>query len=184
VDAVLNLIANGPVNGRLNLPERIRIQKDSATLSITKIRRDQFTRADKSAAIAPVAYQYTINGPGLISIKEANACIKLSEIGCDDLPDFRKAGKHLAFLDRDCLQFPLVVRSIRPGDRFSPLGVTGTQSVKKYFSNHKIPVGQRRQCPLLVSGDKIIWLAGHRIDNSVKVEAGTRRILKAELLLA
>ncbi len=184
VDAVLDLIENGPVNGRLNLPERIRVQRDSATLSIARISRDQFARIDKSAGTAAVAYRYMINGPGLISIKEANASIKLSEIGCGDLPDFKKAGRHLAFFDLDCLQFPLLVRSIRPGDRFSPLGVGGTQTVKKYFHNHKIPVGQRRPCPLLLSDDKIIWLVGHRIDDSVKVGAGTRRILKAELLLA
>jgi tRNA(Ile)-lysidine synthase len=184
VDAVLDLIENGPVNGRLNLPERIRVQRDGASLSIARISRDQFTRVDEAAGTPAEAYQYTINGPGLISIKEAEASIKLSEIGGGDLPDFKKAGRHLAFFDLDRLQFPLLVRSIRPGDRFSPLGVNGTQTVKKYFNDHKIPVGQRRPCPLLLSGSKIIWLVGHRIDNSVKVGARTRRILKAELLLA
>ena len=184
IDAVLDLIENGPVNGHLNLPERIRVQRHSATLSIARVNRGQFTRFDKSAGTPAVAYQYTINSPGLISIKEANASIKLSEIGCGELPDFKKAGRHLAFFDLDCLQFPLLVRNIQPGDRFSPLGVNGTQTVKKYFNNHKIPIGQRRPCPLLLSGDKIIWLVGHRIDDSVKVGARTRRILKAELLLA
>lgn len=184
VDAVLDLIENGPINGRLNLPGRILVLRDRSTLSITKISRDQFTRVAKSAGTPSVAYQYTIDGPGLISIKEANICIKLSEIGCSDLPDFKMAGRHLAFFDLDRLQFPLLVRSIQPGDRFSPLGVGGTQTVKKYFSNHKIPLGQRRSCPLLLSGNKIIWLVGHQIDDSMKVGARTRRILKAELLLA
>jgi len=37
---------------------------------------------------------------------------------------------------------------------------------------------------LVLSRGKIIWIAGHRIDNSVKVGPHTRRVLKAELLLA
>jgi len=184
VDAVLALIEKGPVNGSLNLPERIRVQRDTATLTITKIKRDPFTRADNSTARPAVEYQYAINSPGLVFIKEAAASIALTEIGIDELPDLKNAPKHLAFFDMDCLQFPLVVRSIRPGDRFSPLGVSGTQKVKKYFSDHKIHGDQRTKCPLLLSGDKIIWLVGHRPDNSVKVGVRTRRILKAELLLA
>ncbi|UCD77950.1 MAG: tRNA lysidine(34) synthetase TilS [Desulfobacterales bacterium] len=184
VDAVLTLIGKGPVNGCLNLPERIRVHRDAATLTITRIKRDQFTRGDNSKETLALAYRYTIDSPGLVFIKEANASIMLTEIGMDDLPDFKNTGKHLAFFDRDGLQFPLVVRNVRPGDRFSPLGVNGTQTVKKYFSNHKISGDQRTTCPLLLCGDTIIWLVGHRVDNCVKVGPRTRRILKAELLLA
>ena len=78
----------------------------------------------------------------------------------------------------------LLMPGSKTADRFSPLGVNGTQKVKKYFIDNKIPGPQRRICPLLLSGDKIIWIAGHRIDNCVKVVSATRRILKAELLLA
>jgi tRNA(Ile)-lysidine synthase len=100
------------------------------------------------------------------------------------LPDFNDSPKEVAFFDMDSLQFPLVVRNTRPGDRFSPLGLDGTQKVKKYFIDNKIPGPQRRICPLLLSGGKIIWIVGHRIDNCVKVVSATRRILRAELLLA
>jgi tRNA(Ile)-lysidine synthase len=108
----------------------------------------------------------------------------LCEIDADDLPDMKETGAHIAFFDLDRLQFPLLLRNLRPGDRFSPLGVNGTQKVKKYFSNHKIPGADRRRCPLLLSGGNIIWIAGHCIDNAVKVSPQTRRVLKAELLLA
>ena len=50
--------------------------------------------------------------------------------------------------------------------------------------NNKIPKDQRAKCPLLVSNGKIIWVVGHRLDNSVKVDHETRKVLKAELLLA
>ena len=62
--------------------------------------------------------------------------------------------------------------------------MAGNQKVKKFFINNKIPKEERAKCPLFVSEGKIIWVAGHRLDNSVKVDAGTRKVLKAELLLA
>lgn len=184
IDAVLALMEKRPGVGCLNLPEGIRVARNAAELTINKSENVIPAGSDRSAGPVVVDYQYTITTPGVLSVKEAGATITLAEIGIDDLPDFNDAGKNLAFFDMDCLQFPLVVRNTRPGDRFSPLGVNGTQKVKKYFIDNKIPGPQRRVCPLLLSGGKIIWIAGHRIDNCVKVVSATRRILKAELLLA
>ncbi|MBW2011813.1 MAG: tRNA lysidine(34) synthetase TilS, partial [Deltaproteobacteria bacterium] len=79
---------------------------------------------------------------------------------------------------------PLTIRSFQPGDRFTPLGMSGTQKVKKFFINNKIPPSERSKCLILTSGQQIIWIVGHRIDESVKVTSSTNRVLKAELLLA
>jgi hypothetical protein len=40
------------------------------------------------------------------------------------------------------------------------------------------------KCPIVLSRNKIIWVVGHRLDNAVKIDRQTRRVLKAELLLA
>ena len=185
VDAVLSLIKKRDKDvGFFFLPAGVRVAKNAAELTIAKYEKKRCIRNDRSAGPVVIKYQYTIPAPGASFIKEAGATIALVEIGTDELPDFKYVGSNLAFLDLDRLHFPLIVRNIRPGDRFSPLGVTGTQKVKKYFINNKIPERQRQICPLLLSGDEIVWIAGHRIDNRVKIVPATRRILKAELLLA
>jgi len=184
IDAVLALIDKSPDVGCLNLPAGIQIVLKDTDLTITKVKRLSPAHPDRSAQPSVIDYEYTISGPGVLSIKETGATLKLSEIAVDDVPGFNTAGKDRAFLDLDSVQFPLVVRNPRPGDRFSPLGLNGTQKVQKFFIDNKVPGPQRRICPLLLSGDKIIWIAGHRIDNCVKVVSATRRILKAELLLA
>jgi tRNA(Ile)-lysidine synthase len=176
VDAVLELAKKGQVCGSLDLPGGLRVIKDTAALTIKK--KGLESQGDLSD------YRYTIAGEGTTSIKEAEVAIKLVEIRADEVPDFKESGRRRAFFDRDCLRFPLVVRNFRPGDRFSPLGVDGTQKLKKYFINHKISARQRKICPLLLSENKIIWVAGHRIDNSVKLGPKTRHVLMAELLLA
>jgi tRNA(Ile)-lysidine synthase len=184
IDAVLTLVDKKPRIGCLSLPDGIRIILTPADLTINNSQSDAPVSSDETNGAVVIDYLYTITPPGTLSIREAGATIKFTEIEADNLPDFDTVGKNLAFLDIDSLQFPLVVRNIRPGDRFSPLGVNGTQKIKKYFIDNKIAEPWRRLCPLLLSAGKIIWIAGHRIDNCAKVGSATRRILKAELLLA
>ncbi len=176
IDTVVELAQKAQAGASLDLPEGLRVFKDSETLTIIKV--------GPETSVDVIAYQYTLAGEGTIYIEEADAAIKLAEIGVDEVPDFGKAGSSRAFFDLDCLQFPLVVRNFRPGDRFSPLGMDGTQKLKKFFCDHKTPTRQRQRCPLLLSAGKIIWVAGHRIDNSVRLSSQTRRVLMAELLLA
>jgi tRNA(Ile)-lysidine synthase len=184
VDAVLALMESGAVKGRLNLPDGIQVQKNAAELTIARRHHVHPFRKCSSSQSMPAGYRYRMPGLGTLFIKEVNASITFAEIGVDELPDFKRSGSQLAFFDLERLRFPLMVRNVRPGDRFSPLGVNGTQKVKKYFINNKIPRAQRQKCPLVLSGGNIVWVAGHRIDGSVKVEPQTRRVLKAELLLA
>jgi tRNA(Ile)-lysidine synthase len=184
VDAVLALIEKGAVSGGLNLPGGIRAKRKADDLTIARETKVGYKKKSRTSPPIRTDYQYTIPSTGTIAIEEADASIAFVEIETDDLPDFKNSGRHLAFFDMDCLQFPLLVRNIRPGDRFSPLGVKGTQKVKKYFIDNKIPGSQRNKCPLVLSEGRIIWIAGHRTDNSAKIGPQTRRVIKAELLLA
>jgi tRNA(Ile)-lysidine synthase len=98
-------------------------------------------------------------------------------------PDFRNAGHLTAFFDMDAVSFPLTIRRVEPGDRFRPLGMAGTQKVKKFFIDHKIPAAERRRCPVLTSEGKLIWLVGYRMDGSVKITPTTRKVLRVEFRL-
>lgn len=184
VDAVIQMAGTGPTTGHLDLPDRVGIQRNHQVLIISKKKDRLRSRGeDLRNQICP-PYEYTINSPELVHIEETGAFIEFMEIGVEEVTEFAHTGQQTAFFDINKVKFPLNVRNFRPGDRFSPLGMAGTQKLKKFFINTKIPQEQRARCPLLVSNGKIIWVAGHRMDNSVKVSAETRRVLKAELLLA
>jgi tRNA(Ile)-lysidine synthase len=62
--------------------------------------------------------------------------------------------------------------------------MTGRQKLKKFFIDHKVYRNERRKIPILLSRNEIIWVVGHRLDNTAKIGPQTRRLLKAELLLA
>lgn len=122
--------------------------------------------------------------PRSLLIKELGLNMEFSKIDIKNLPDIHNAGHNVAFFDMDKLSFPLVLRNFRPGDKFQPLGMSGTQKVKKYFINNKVARAQRAKCLILLSQDKIMWVVGHRIDNFFKVKQSAKNILKVEVSLA
>jgi tRNA(Ile)-lysidine synthase len=184
IDAVIRLAIKGPVTGSIDLPDRIQVRRDRRALIITKQEQPLRIQGRSAARTTRAGYAYEISTPGTVFIKEAGAHFKLTEMNIEAVADINGAGQQLAFFDISKLKCPLLVRNFCPGDRFSPLGMTGTQKLKDFFINNKISRDQRVICPLLISRDKIIWVAGYRMDNSVKVDAETRHVLKAELLLA
>jgi tRNA(Ile)-lysidine synthase len=58
------------------------------------------------------------------------------------------------------------------------LGTNGTQKLKEFFIDHKIPRFERANIPLVISGEMIAWIVGYRIDERVKVTEKTKRVLK------
>jgi tRNA(Ile)-lysidine synthase len=184
VESACHLAQIGPTYGLLDLPDRIGIQRNNNVLTISK--EDlSLRRPDRASFLSQThAYEYQISEPGKIFIEEAEVQISFSEIPKAQLPDLDSSGHRIAFFDMDRIRFPLVIRNVRPGDRFSPLGLSGSQKLKKFFIDHKISRPERAKCPIVLSQHRIIWVVGHRLDNFAKLNPQTRRILKVELLLA
>jgi len=94
----------------------------------------------------------------------------------------RPPSKRTARFDADLAGANIGVRGFRPGDRFQPLGMTGTKKVKAYFIDEKIPAALRRSVPIIVGGDEeILWIAGHRASALHPVTDATRRVLEIAL---
>jgi tRNA(Ile)-lysidine synthase len=181
VDSVVQLAKSDRSCGYIDLPARIRIRSERRTLAITREESNLRISHPKRLPSKFPDYEYEIIKPGKLHIKEAGCYLEFTRLGIADLPDLGHTGQHIAFFDINMLEFPLVIRNFRPGDRFSPLGMTGSQKVQKFFSNNKVSMADRKRCPLLVSRGKILWVAGYRLDNSAKLKPETRSILKAEL---
>ena len=182
VDAVIRLLESPQACGNFDLPDRVRVRRLQGVLIISKEQKALRDPDVKTGPDETFTFEYRISKPETLFIKEINAQMKFSEIRVEYLPDFSHAGHLTGFFDMDKLGFPLIVRNFRPGDRFKPLGMTGTQKLKDFFINQKVPRTERTKCPILLSRGKIIWVAGYRIDESVKVIPSTGKVLKAELI--
>ncbi len=83
-----------------------------------------------------------------------------------------------AFLDLDALDFPMTIRKWKRGDFFYPLGMSQHKKLSDFFTDLKFSRIEKEQCWLLCSGEKIVWIIGHRIDDRFKITSATRKILK------
>jgi len=184
IDSVTNLLDRVPEYGALDLPDRIRIHRKGDVLLFSREKNTLRNMNVKSGRTEMFTFEYIIAKPESLFIKEISAHINFTEMNIENLPDLCHAGQHTGFFDRDALSFPLVLRNFRHGDRFTPLGMTGTQKIKKFFIDKKVPRKKRARCPILLCRGKTIWVAGYRIDESVKVKASTKNVLKVELSLA
>ena len=86
-----------------------------------------------------------------------------------------------ACFDLDRTGDKLTMRPRRPGDRFQPLGMSQPKKLNEFMIDSKIPRAWRRRVPIVCSPEQIIWVAGWRIDERVKVTADTKQILRLEL---
>jgi len=86
-----------------------------------------------------------------------------------------------AFLDFDKTGDCIYLRFFLPGDRFVPLGMSGTKKLKSFFIDEKIPREQRNRTPILTTRENdIIWVFGKRISNTYRVTPETKNILLIE----
>ncbi|MDP2728159.1 MAG: tRNA lysidine(34) synthetase TilS [Dehalococcoidia bacterium] len=88
-----------------------------------------------------------------------------------------------AVLDLEQAGPRLRVRRRRAGDRFQPLGMTQEKRLQDFLVDAKVPRSWRSRVPLIVSPSQIVWVAGWRIDDRVKVTQNTRRALRLRFTL-
>lgn len=114
---------------------------------------------------------------------------KIDEIGfeieTEVLKEFAPAGisgrrSTKVIVDFDKLSPPLLVRNIRTGDRFQPLGLKGTKKVGDYLTDRKATALLRDEIPVVADSVGIVWLVGYEIDERVKIDQDTKKALKIE----
>ena len=174
IEAIRQLVGADPREGRVDLPGDINARREGRWLRI----------GPRRAAIPPPAFRYQLMAGETVYIQETGVHLVLKQVARLDRDAIRRAGQSVAYFDMDKVDFPIVIRNFRPGDRFVPFGLKGTQKLKKYFIDHKIPRAERRHHPLVISGGEIIWIAGVRRSDRARVGPHTNAVLRVELLVA
>jgi tRNA(Ile)-lysidine synthase len=160
-----------PASFLMDLSNGVRIEK----------RYDEVWWGKKKTDPVP-PFEVEIKSQGRTSIEEIGREVIIKEVEKDDQVKRLSPSPNVAFLDGWALTFPLRVRNFRPGDRFHPLGAKGSQKLKEFFIDHKIPRFERPGIPILLSGETIAWVVGHRIDERFKVTEKTKKVLRVEVI--
>jgi tRNA(Ile)-lysidine synthase len=77
------------------------------------------------------------------------------------------------------LSLPLAVRSRKPGDRFSPLGMGGRRKkLQDVLVDYKVARESRDSLPLVVdSADKIVWVVGVSVAEDFRVTEASQAVI-------
>lgn len=90
--------------------------------------------------------------------------------------------KNNAALDFDRLKFPLKIRKWKEGDWFCPLGMSRRKKLSDFMIDEKIPLTLKERVFVMTSGDSIVWVIGHRIDDRFKINPKTKRIFQIAII--
>jgi tRNA(Ile)-lysidine synthase len=165
IEDIMRLIKEGRSGDSLNLPKDVRVIREYSLLKIT---------TEKPLSLSACEIQ----PPCEIELKEAGLVLKaLFEEKGVDMDDSRETVQ----LDAGNMTFPLKVRARTAGDCFYPLGLGKKKKLQDFFVDEKIPREKRDNIPIVVSGNDIVWIAGHRADERFRVNEGTERFLRLEL---
>jgi tRNA(Ile)-lysidine synthase len=167
VEALLDLIADGPPQGRLVIPGGWELVKEYETLRLEK--------RSRSLKQQCACYSYALQVGEDLPIHEAGLTIQSRELS-SPLPRLPDSFTEAVF-DVASLSAGLTLRNFRHGDRFQPLGTAGHKKVKELFIEKKAPLSVRATLPLLVLGDEVIWIPGYGRSDVGKVTAATKAIL-------
>ena len=181
IEAARELVLQVPARGGCDLPDGLVVRRQDDRLVVTHlVRKNRRSHAARAATIES-GFEYRIPTPGCYAIPEAGVTLIFSSMASPPQGGVHTTGQQTAFFDMDKLHFPLTIRNFRPGDRMAPLGLHGTQKIKKIFIDRKIARENRLRYPLLISGDQILWIVGLRQGEKGKVEPATTGWLKVEM---
>lgn len=124
------------------------------------------------------------------SKKEAvsiNACgeyqasdFTFSIIPHSEISEFPKDCENTAIVNLDAFEINFTLRNRQEGDIIQPLGVSGTQKLKKYLNNKKVPNYQKDSLLFLCKDNEVLWAPSLGISDKIKVVNKPTHVLKLE----
>jgi tRNA(Ile)-lysidine synthase len=158
-----------PAGRTINLPEGLEFS----------IEYDRFLLGFPSEKLSPFLellgeYQLTIPGVTQLPGWRIEAAVKPLETIANmaENPD-----AFTAYLDWGKTGKEIGVRSLRRGDRFQPLGMGQEKKAALFMLDARIPRLWRSNIPIFYTPQQIVWIAGYRLDERVKVTSQTRKVL-------
>jgi len=98
------------------------------------------------------------------------------------LPEELKNHPMHAWLNPLDVEWPLEIRPMHRGERWSPLGMAlKHQKLSDFFVNQKIPQTARASWPLVLSGGSIVWVVGLRIAQAWRLLGDESEVLHLQL---
>jgi len=177
---VLGLVRQSKTGKIISLPDDWAAELEADFLKIYKISEDKSDILKMDAPLLEDGLPLEI--PGITCLDSVGLRLQAT-VEAASSADIQNVEPGQALLDYDLTGTSLKVRFWQAGDRFQPLGMSGTKKLKDYFNDEKFTRAQRRNTLVLTTeeGD-IIWIVAGRISERFKVSPDTRNVLNFKVL--
>lgn len=123
-------------------------------------------------------YDYEVDSEEEVFVREIGKVFKTRTISIDEF-DKDKIKDGIQYIDIDKLKGKLRLRNRHQGDKIRLVG--GSKKIKDLFISMKLPKEKRSYVPILLDGDTVVAVCGHRVSVDYKVDEDTKRILEFRL---
>ncbi len=137
-----------------------------------KKQNDRISLVPQEFNIEPLSIDVTCSD-NCVAFFESNVYFKLLPYNKENI------GKRDCVFDADKIG-SLVLRNRLPGDSLRLAERKCTKTLKKLFTENKIPLRQRSVLPILADECGVIWVAGFGVDESRRPDANTKNIIMIE----
>jgi len=168
---LVEFIESGKNSSELHLGNGVRAEKSPHNLLFSRPLPKGLVRGSRRPA---PSISQSIPGPGTYTINGADKELVLEERSVT--ARLEKADGELQ-VAMEKLSFPLLLRSLLPGEKFHPCGGPGRKKISRYFNDKKIPPKERPGWPILVSEGRVVALVGLQLDHNFRISNDTRKIL-------
>jgi len=86
------------------------------------------------------------------------------------------------WFDSAGIEEPIAIRAPKPGDRMTPIGMSGSIKLSDLFVNRKVPHIARAHWPVITCGQAIVWVPGLHRAELAKVDSSTRNIIHMQVV--
>ena len=162
--AVEGLLVSGRTGDRLDLPRDITAAMDEGVIVL---------RRGGDPHPNPLPLRYSTGDPegeGTV-LGAPGVCSLLGSLAVSVVSGRPESGTWVE-VDAAAIASGVVVRRRREGDRFQPLGMSGTKKLQDFFVDARVPRDEREAVPIFESERGIVWVGGLRIADWAKPQAG------------
>ena len=180
IEAARTLLAK-PAGKQVSLPHGLICHGDYDELIITKLSAIDARKARQSQ-LPPCPFP-VLSGKLRLAVP-GETVFPGWKVTATIMPEWREkpASNLVACFDLGQAGRELFVRPRQAGDRFQPLGMDVPKKLYQFMVDARIPRSWRDCIPIVCSLQQIIWLAGWRIDDRVKITEDTKEILRLEFV--
>jgi tRNA(Ile)-lysidine synthase len=172
IAAVIALISQPEGDGRLQVPG-VDIFRSFEWLRLAPPGMDRLETRN---------FHFPAPVPGSVPLPGGSSALLLEVIENTEETQIQESGynKWMECLDWDRIPGALELRNWRPGDQYKPVGHLGAEKIKLLFQRARIPLWERRNWPVITSGDEIIWARRFGPAADFIATAETRVLLKIQ----